>query len=141
VPFKLNQDRRHHIPRQQRNVTNWPAYDRWCTEQISERVALSPTQCDLCDTDREWAPQLQHAVHHVHGDGDFGGATITWRKRSRYRLLAYSSESGLNTAALIVARHLLPAEPAVALPFERLCFNLGASWQLASNVDRRDQAG
>jgi hypothetical protein len=27
VPFKLNQDRRHHIPRQQRQVTNWPAYD------------------------------------------------------------------------------------------------------------------
>src|SRR4051794_26252384 len=27
VPFKLNQDRRHHIPRQQRKVTNWPAYD------------------------------------------------------------------------------------------------------------------
>src|SRR3954468_5267457 len=27
VPFKLNQDRRHHIPRQQRRVTNWPAYD------------------------------------------------------------------------------------------------------------------
>src|SRR3954470_23758563 len=26
VPFKLNQDRRHHIPRQQRKVTNWPAY-------------------------------------------------------------------------------------------------------------------
>jgi len=27
VPFKLNQDRRHHIPRQQHKVTNWPAYD------------------------------------------------------------------------------------------------------------------
>src|ERR1700761_5090354 len=27
VPFKLNQDRRHHIPRQQRKVTNWPAYE------------------------------------------------------------------------------------------------------------------
>src|SRR4051794_15411441 len=27
VPFKLSQDRRHHIPRQQRQVTNWPAYD------------------------------------------------------------------------------------------------------------------
>src|SRR3954463_13284008 len=27
VPFKLNQPRRHHIPRQQRTVTNWPAYD------------------------------------------------------------------------------------------------------------------
>jgi len=27
VPFKLNQDRRHHFPRQQCKVTNWPAYD------------------------------------------------------------------------------------------------------------------
>src|ERR1041385_5185122 len=27
VPFKLNQAGRHHIPRQQRKVTNWPAYD------------------------------------------------------------------------------------------------------------------
>jgi len=27
VPLKLNQDRRHHIPRQRRKVTNWPAYD------------------------------------------------------------------------------------------------------------------
>src|SRR4051794_17716628 len=27
VPFKINQDRRHHIPRQQHQVTNWPAYD------------------------------------------------------------------------------------------------------------------
>src|SRR5215208_4031298 len=27
VPFKLNQERRHHFPRQKRKVTNWPAYD------------------------------------------------------------------------------------------------------------------
>src|SRR5215204_5099844 len=27
VPFKLNQDRRHHIPRQRREVTNWREYD------------------------------------------------------------------------------------------------------------------
>src|SRR3954463_8463786 len=27
VPFKLNQDRRHHIPRQKHKVMNWPAYD------------------------------------------------------------------------------------------------------------------
>ncbi len=27
MPFKLNQDRRHHIQRQRRRVTNWPAYD------------------------------------------------------------------------------------------------------------------
>src|SRR5208283_3723289 len=27
VPFKLNQDRRRHIPRQRHKVTNWPAYE------------------------------------------------------------------------------------------------------------------
>jgi transposase len=27
VPFKLNQEHRHHFPRQRRKVTNWPAYD------------------------------------------------------------------------------------------------------------------
>ena len=27
VPFKLNQDRRQHIPRQRRQVTNWPEYE------------------------------------------------------------------------------------------------------------------
>jgi len=27
LPFKLNQNRRRHIPRQQHKVTNWPAYD------------------------------------------------------------------------------------------------------------------
>ena len=27
MPFKLNQDRRHHIPRQQHRVTNWPSYE------------------------------------------------------------------------------------------------------------------
>src|SRR5215210_9577583 len=27
LPFKLNQNRRHHIPRQKHKVTNWPAHD------------------------------------------------------------------------------------------------------------------
>src|SRR5215218_1730464 len=27
LPFKLNQAARHHIPRQRRKITNWPAYD------------------------------------------------------------------------------------------------------------------
>jgi len=46
LPFKLNQDRRHHIPRQRHKVTNWPAYDAslrqrgdltvWFTEEAIE---------------------------------------------------------------------------------------------------------
>ena len=52
MPFKLNQDRRHHIPRQQRKVTNWPAYDAslrqrgsltvWFTEEAVEAWAAEP---------------------------------------------------------------------------------------------------
>src|SRR3954464_5553220 len=52
VPFKLNQDRRHHIPRQRRTVTNWPAYDAslrqrgsltvWFTEEAVDAWAAEP---------------------------------------------------------------------------------------------------
>src|SRR4051812_7190567 len=52
VPFKLNQDRRHHIPRQARQVTNWPAYDAslrqrgsltvWFTDEAVEAWAAEP---------------------------------------------------------------------------------------------------
>src|SRR4051794_39122688 len=52
VPFKLNQDRRHHIPRQRRKVTNWPAYDAslrqrgsltvWFTEEAVDAWAAEP---------------------------------------------------------------------------------------------------
>ena len=52
VPFKLNQDRRRHIPRQRRKVTNWPAYDAslrqrgsltvWFTDEAVEAWAAEP---------------------------------------------------------------------------------------------------
>src|SRR5688500_4125033 len=52
VPFKFNQERRHHIPRQQRTVTNWPAYDAslrqrgsltvWFTEEAVDAWAAEP---------------------------------------------------------------------------------------------------
>jgi len=35
VPFKLNQDRRRHIPRQQHMVTNWPAYEAGLRQRAS----------------------------------------------------------------------------------------------------------
>jgi len=35
MPFKLNQDRRHHIPRQQHKVTNWPAYEAGLRQRAS----------------------------------------------------------------------------------------------------------
>jgi len=52
VPFKLNQDRRHHIPRQQHKVTNWPAYEAglrqrgsltvWFTDEAVATWAAAP---------------------------------------------------------------------------------------------------
>ena len=52
LPFKLNQDRRHHIPRQQHKVTNWPAYEAglrqrgsltvWFTEEAIAAWAAAP---------------------------------------------------------------------------------------------------
>src|SRR5271154_1713381 len=52
VPFKLNQDRRHHIPRQQHKVTNWPAYEAglrqrgsltvWFTDEAVAAWAAAP---------------------------------------------------------------------------------------------------
>ena len=37
LPFKLNQDRRHHIPEQKRRVTNWREYD----ESLRQRGSLT----------------------------------------------------------------------------------------------------
>src|ERR671938_643957 len=52
LPFKLNQDRRRHIPRQVHKVTNWPAYDAslrqrgsltvWFTDEAVEAWAAEP---------------------------------------------------------------------------------------------------
>src|SRR6201989_2110314 len=41
LPFKLNQDRRRHIPRQQRKVTNWPAYEAGLRQRGSLTVWFS----------------------------------------------------------------------------------------------------
>ena len=52
MPFKLNQDRRRHIPRQTHKVTNWPAYEAslrqrgsltvWFTDEAIEAWAAEP---------------------------------------------------------------------------------------------------
>ena len=41
LPFKLNQDRRRHIPRQTHKVTNWPAYDASLRQRDSLTVWFS----------------------------------------------------------------------------------------------------
>src|SRR3954468_24492682 len=38
VPFKLNQNRRHHIPRQRHKVTNWPDYEASLRQRASLTV-------------------------------------------------------------------------------------------------------
>ena len=52
MPFKLSQDRHHHIPRQQHKVTNWPAYEAglrkrgsltvWFTDEAIAAWAAAP---------------------------------------------------------------------------------------------------
>jgi Transposase DDE domain len=52
LPFKPNQDRRHHIPRQQHRVTNWQAYEAglrqrgsltvWFTDEAIEAWRAEP---------------------------------------------------------------------------------------------------
>jgi hypothetical protein len=55
LPFKLNQDRRHHIPEQKRRVTNWREYD----ESLRRRGSLT---------------QLGHLQRGFHGGStDFPG--------------------------------------------------------------------
>ncbi len=41
MPFKLNQDRRHHIPRQRHRVTNWPVYEAGLRQRGSLTVWFS----------------------------------------------------------------------------------------------------
>ena len=41
MPFKLNQDRRYHIPRQRRRVTNWRDYDASLRQRGSLTVWFS----------------------------------------------------------------------------------------------------
>jgi hypothetical protein len=42
LPFKANQDRRHHIPKQKHRVTNWAAYDAGLRARGSLTVWLTP---------------------------------------------------------------------------------------------------
>jgi hypothetical protein len=52
LPFKLNQDRRHHVPEQRRKVTNWREYDEslrrrgsltvWFSDEAIEAWAAAP---------------------------------------------------------------------------------------------------
>ena len=41
MPFKANADRRHHIPAQQHQVTNWREYDAGLQARNSLRVSFA----------------------------------------------------------------------------------------------------
>ena len=51
LPFKLNQDRRHHIARQRHKVTNWPSYDA----SLRQRGSLTVWFTD--DAVKAWAAE------------------------------------------------------------------------------------
>jgi hypothetical protein len=73
VPFKLNQDRRHHIPRQRHKVANWREYDAslrqrgsltvWFTEEAvaawaaEPRAILTALTCARCSASPTGRPR------------------------------------------------------------------------------------
>jgi hypothetical protein len=56
VPFKANQDRRHHIPRQQYQVTNWPEYDAALRQRGSLTVWFSEAAIAAWRAERRSTP-------------------------------------------------------------------------------------
>src|SRR3954451_22960785 len=52
LPFKLNQDRRHHIPEQKRKVTNWRDYDESLRRRGSVRVWFSDEAVEAWEAER-----------------------------------------------------------------------------------------
>jgi hypothetical protein len=56
VPFKANQDRRHHIPRQRYQVTNWPAYDAALRQRGNLTVWFSEAAIATWSAERRSTP-------------------------------------------------------------------------------------
>src|SRR3954451_9017815 len=52
LPFKLNQDRRHHIPEQKRRVTNWREYDESLRRRGSLTVWFSDEAVEAWEAER-----------------------------------------------------------------------------------------
>jgi hypothetical protein len=53
LPFKLNQHRRHHIPKQKHRVTNWREYDA----SLRRRGSMTELE-QLNATSRTWGPDF-----------------------------------------------------------------------------------
>jgi hypothetical protein len=56
VPFKANQDRRHHIPKQRHQVTNWPEYDAALRQRGSLTVWFSEAAIAAWRAERRTTP-------------------------------------------------------------------------------------
>ena len=56
MPFKANQDRRHHIPKQQHKVTNWPEYDAAVRQRGSLTVWFTDAAIAAWDAERRTTP-------------------------------------------------------------------------------------
>jgi len=47
MPFKLNQNRRHHISRQRHKVANWPDYEASLRQREPGRLVYGGSDCGL----------------------------------------------------------------------------------------------
>jgi hypothetical protein len=56
VPFKANQDRRHHIPKQRHQVTNWPEYDAALRQRGSLTVWFTDAAIAAWGAERRTTP-------------------------------------------------------------------------------------
>jgi hypothetical protein len=56
VPFKANQDRRHHIPKQRHQVTNWPEYDAALRQRGSLTVWFTEAAIAAWGAERHTTP-------------------------------------------------------------------------------------
>src|SRR3954451_18033464 len=56
LPFKLNQDRRHHIPEQKRRITNWREYDESLRRRGSLTVWFSDEAVEAWEAERRTTP-------------------------------------------------------------------------------------
>ena len=85
VPFKLNQDRRRHIPRQKRKVTNWREYDAGLRQRGSLIVWFTADAVQAwqaaAETDgaASWIGWRSVAEQRVR-EGDLNGAREAYRE-------------------------------------------------------------
>ena len=77
MPFKANQDRRHHIPKQRHKVTNWATYDSALRQRGSLTVWFTEAAIAAWKAEPPRHPRRPAALL---GVGDHHGARFSaWR--------------------------------------------------------------